>query len=256
MRWPGRLTLFVLTALASSAAGAQGRSPVPSLATDPVTVVLTEARDGAVTVEGRIVVAVRRSTAWSTLTDYEHMPEFISAMRSSKVLSRRDCRVVVAQESVGRVLFVRRNVHVTLEVEEQPQSTISFEDVSHETFEVYRGSWTVEDAGAETVVVYRVSAKPALSVPGVLLRGAYRRTVRELLEELRLRMMSEGNAQVGGDVRKSSSSSTGQRDPFVRRLAYRPPSSSFNRLRSTGSVSRSSARRAQRSISAAAPSST
>ncbi|MEO8274855.1 MAG: SRPBCC family protein [Thermoanaerobaculia bacterium] len=199
-----RSVLVFLALFASSIA--EAATPLPEVSIeDPVAVALDEAPDGSIEVEGRFAVAATQATAWRVLTDYEHMPEFISAMRVSHVRSRIEHQVTVEQESVGRLLFVSRTVRVVLDVHEVPDVEIRFEDTAHGSFESYRGSWTLENSPDATRIVYRLTARTKTSVPAFLLRNAYRRMVRELLEELRVRVSEE--------ARRESNSAAPSRSP-------------------------------------------
>ena len=155
-----------------------------------IVVSLQDGKDGAMLLEGKFAVAVPGETAWSVLTDYEHMPEFVSAMRSSHVQSRQDGVLMVEQESVGRVLFFHRTIRVLLKVREEPLQSIAFEDSSKESFQHYEGSWQIKQALGSTVVTYRLNAKADFAAPGFMMRGAYRKIVGELLEQLRAEMNS------------------------------------------------------------------
>ncbi|MEO8504166.1 MAG: SRPBCC family protein [Acidobacteriota bacterium] len=169
--------------------------PVPPDARSSIVVSLQEGKDGAMQLEGSFAVGVPSATVWSVLTDYEHMPEFVSAMHSSHVQSQHDGILMVEQESVGRVMFFHRTVRVLLKVREEPLRSIVFEDASKESFERYEGSWRIKQALGSTVVTYRLTAKPDFAAPGFLMRSAYRKMVGELLEQLRAEMNSRSAPQ-------------------------------------------------------------
>lgn len=135
-------------------------------------------------VEGRFRVAAPHSVVWAVLTDYDGIHRFVSSMRESRVTARRDDEVMVEQVAVGRLLLFKRQLRATLRVHEEAPGCIRFEDVLHKDFERYQGEWRIEDHGPEVEVTYRLSARPAGSIPDFLARGMFARTVRQLLNEL------------------------------------------------------------------------
>jgi len=56
-------------------------------------------RDDALEVVCRATVDAPLAIVWQTLTDYEHLPEFIPGMRSSRVVERRGAEVVVDERA-------------------------------------------------------------------------------------------------------------------------------------------------------------
>jgi ribosome-associated toxin RatA of RatAB toxin-antitoxin module len=139
-------------------------------------------------IEGRCRILASSREAWSVLTDYDGIDRFVSSMRESRIAERRDGEILVDQEAVGGMLFFRRRIHVRLRVHEEPPGRIRFEDVLRRDFTSYQGEWRVEERGDGVEITYRVSARPAFSIPDFLARGAFRRTVRELLSEVRVEM--------------------------------------------------------------------
>jgi len=137
-------------------------------------------------VEGRCVVEAPAAVAWEVLTDYDGIDGFVSSMKESRVAGRGDHHVLVEQVAVGRLFLFSRRFRTTLFVEETPPTRITFEDVSGRDFESYRGEWRIEDAAGRVTIVYQVGAKPSSSVPDFMARGAFRRTVRELISQVRI----------------------------------------------------------------------
>jgi hypothetical protein len=142
------------------------------------------------TVEGEFRASVSPERAWQVLTDYSGIPNFVSSMKSSKVLERTGSRVLVEQRASGGFLFFRRRVSVTLDVRELRPHTITFEDVSHDDFDRYAGSWTIESSTSGVLVRYRLRARPRRG-PAPFMGRAMRRGAEELLEQVRAEMLHE-----------------------------------------------------------------
>ena len=82
--------------------------------------VQAQRRGDVVGVRARAEIQAPRELVWSTLTDYERMPEFIPGMKSSRVLSRDGPRVTVAQSGEARFLFFSTPLDIVVESDETP----------------------------------------------------------------------------------------------------------------------------------------
>ena len=151
---------------------------------DDVVVRVSQGPQG-IEVEGRCFVDAPATAAWSVLTDYDGIGKFVSSIRESRVSRDGDGHILVDQVAVGHVFLFSRQFRVTLRVDEEPLGRIRFEDILKHDFVSYRGEWQIEGSGSRIELVYRVSAQPAFSVPGFIARGLFKRTVRELLGQVR-----------------------------------------------------------------------
>jgi hypothetical protein len=182
------LTYLVLAWLPAAAAAASERR-VPADSRSPVAVSIADSAGGVVRLVGRFTTPASAAVAWGVLTDYDHIQDFVSSMRSSRVKCRGNGYLLVEQESTGRALFVTRTLHLLLEVREEPRRSIAFEDVSRTSFERYQGSWSLAEVpGGGVEVTYRLTVKGGSMAPGFVMRGASRKMVAELLDQVRTRM--------------------------------------------------------------------
>lgn len=147
---------------------------------------------GVYLLEGSFVTAAPTATAWNVLTDYNGIPAFVSSMKSSRVLQYRADSILLQQESVGGLFFLKKTVDVLLEVREEPLRRIEFKDISKTSFESYEGSWELQDAKGGVLVRYRLQAKNGFAVPGFVMRGASRKGVEKLLDEVKTEMERRG----------------------------------------------------------------
>lgn len=92
--------------------------------------------------------------------------------------------MLVEQVAVGRLFLFSKKMRVLLRVREEPPGHIEFEDVLHRDFATYRGEWNVEQLGPDVEIVYRVLARPAFRMPDAVMKGVFRRTVRDLVSEV------------------------------------------------------------------------
>lgn len=96
------LRALLLALWTATAGGADGLS------------VETTRRGTAVEVRAYALIKAEHGTVWSTLTDYDHLSEFVPGMRSSRVLERRGNTWVVEQRGETRFLFFAHPVEVTV----------------------------------------------------------------------------------------------------------------------------------------------
>ena len=86
---------------------------------------VTVERDGdTFYVNGRASVAVDPRVAWDTLTDYEHMREFLPHIERSKVIARNGTRLTVEHVGQFPLFFFDVPVRVRLAVTQQPYERI------------------------------------------------------------------------------------------------------------------------------------
>jgi ribosome-associated toxin RatA of RatAB toxin-antitoxin module len=123
------------------------------------------------------------------LTDYDNIPHFMPDVRSSRVLERREGAVRVEQEAVSRFLLFSKRIHLVLDIEEGAD-VIRFRDRCNDSFESYEGSWTIKALPGGTEVTYELSARPAFSVPGVVIRKLLNRDATVMIGRLRKEIAS------------------------------------------------------------------
>lgn len=140
-------------------------------------------------VRGEFSVPVANHIAWHVLSDYEHIPSFVSSMKSSVVQSREGSRLRLRQRATAGAFLVRRTVEVDLEVTEEPGRRIAFHDVDGRDFRLYSGAWTIAPSPSGSVVSYVLVARPRAALPGFVGRNVMGSSARRLLEEVRDEMM-------------------------------------------------------------------
>ncbi|MEX2240642.1 MAG: SRPBCC family protein [Burkholderiales bacterium] len=84
----------------------------------------TMRRGSAVEVRAYALIEAEYGTVWSTLTDYEHLSEFVPGMSSSRVLEHRGNTWIVEQRGVTRFLFFSHPVEVTVIATARPPQAL------------------------------------------------------------------------------------------------------------------------------------
>jgi ribosome-associated toxin RatA of RatAB toxin-antitoxin module len=109
------------------------------------------------------------SVIWTTLTDYERLPEFIPGLRRSKVTGRRGGTVTVEQSGEARFLIFTFPIDVTLEAVEKPPSSIQVRAIAG-NLRHFVGGYKVEPdtSGAGMVLRWEGTIIPDVSLPPLI----------------------------------------------------------------------------------------
>ena len=185
MRASGRSSLLLILALLGAAAAARAATEV-SVRRRP---------DKIYEVAGHFAVQASTTAVWGVLTDYDHIPAFVSSMRSSKVReTRADGSLLVEQRAVGDMFFLSKSMDVLLEVRRSPDA-LRFEDVGRSDFRSYAGGWDVAATPEGADVGYRLLARPDFSAPSFFMGKAMKKNVRQLLDQVRVEILRRGSAR-------------------------------------------------------------
>ncbi|MBA0683234.1 hypothetical protein Goari_024906 [Gossypium aridum] len=96
---------------------------------------------------------------WNVLTAYESLPEIVPNLAISKVLSRENNKVRILQEGCKGLLYMVLHARVVLDLHEQLEKEISFEQVEGD-FDSFQGRWLLDQLGSHhTLLKYSVESK-------------------------------------------------------------------------------------------------
>jgi ribosome-associated toxin RatA of RatAB toxin-antitoxin module len=141
--------------------------------------------DKAYEVSGLFTVNASTTIVWSVLTDYEHIPDFVSSMRSSRVRERRgDGSLLIEQKLVGGAFLLSRTMRVLIEVRRSPDR-LRFTDIGHKDFRVYDGDWEVRQTSEGASVAYHLLFQPRAAAPSFIMGRAMKRGAQNLLDQVR-----------------------------------------------------------------------
>lgn len=173
-----RLLLCLLLGGALSALPAMAQSGAPA-----VTVKRSHIDAGRVfEVAASGTVQAPPDVVWKILTSYEHMPEFVPDMHISRVLSRSGNDVVVEQFGVARFLFIRRPIHLVVQVTEQPMSSVDISLIDGD-MKYYTCRWEftpIAETGG-THIAYTGKMVPKFYVPGMLGENIIRADIARMM---------------------------------------------------------------------------
>ena len=134
------------------------------------------------------------STAIAALTDYENIPRFMPAVKTSRIVERGDGYFLVEQEAQASFMMFSKRIHLALDVREEP-GIIRFTDRCGKSFARYDGTWTVSEAEGRTSIVYRLTAKPSFEVPGFLLKRLLKRDAAQMIGNLQAEIAARAARQ-------------------------------------------------------------
>lgn len=148
-------------------------------------ILLTRHPDKTYEVTGLFTVDASTTVVWDVLSDYDHIPSFVSSMRSSRIRETRgDGTVLVEQKAVGDMFFLTKTMRILLEVRRTP-GRIDFTDVAGGDFTRYDGDWEARRTPEGVGVSYHLLARPDFSAPSFLMGRAMKRGARRLLDQVR-----------------------------------------------------------------------
>lgn len=139
--------------------------PVVAHATE-IDVVTTRLGD-SFEIEATAEINAELTDAWTVLTDYERLVQFIPGMLESRVVSRDGLRVVVDQRGEAGLLFLTFPMHVRLMIEEQPYERIMSTAIAG-NFKELTGVYHLQSHGAGLTLRYSGKFTPDFGFPPLL----------------------------------------------------------------------------------------
>lgn len=127
----------------------------------------TTRRDDALEVACRAILDAPYDLVWETLTDYEHLAEFIPGMRRSRVTERRGALVIVEQSGEAGFLFFSFPIEATLASTERPPHALEVRLLKG-TLKRLEGAYRIEPQAGGRILLTWSGTIEALSMPPLL----------------------------------------------------------------------------------------
>jgi hypothetical protein len=145
-------------------------------------------------------VAAEPRQAWDVLTDFDHMADYLSALKSSRVTSRKGLALEVAQSGEARRGFLHFSFETVRSVELVPQREVRSRLIRGSSFKSYEFVTRIVPSGAgATTVVHHGEYEPTTWVPPVigpaLIEAETRKQYTELLAEMLRRQAAKTAAK-------------------------------------------------------------
>ena len=161
-------------------------------------------RGSAVEIEARATLRAPYALIWQTLTDYDHLSDFIPGMLKSQVIDRRGNATIIEQSGNATILFFNYPIDVVIESLETPPAFIGVR-VLRGNLKQLEGGYRLEkiaDTHDEFVLRWSGLIEPSFPVPTFIsmpllranIRDQFRGMVREI--ERREALRTENRARV------------------------------------------------------------
>ncbi len=135
---------------------------------------------------GDFTIDADPAVIWEVLTDYAHIQNFVADFQL-KVLKQEENYFLLQQTLGEGFLFIRFDVHATLEVHEQPWESIFVEDVSHKEFARFQNVWALQPdaSGAGTKVTFMMDTVRNKHTPWYITPDVFRLGLKNFLKQYR-----------------------------------------------------------------------
>jgi ribosome-associated toxin RatA of RatAB toxin-antitoxin module len=137
---------------------------------------------------------------WQTLTDYDHLAEFIPGMRMSRVLQRHGPTVIVEQVGEARFLIFHYPIDVVVQSDEHYPATIAVHVLSGNLRRLagaYRIE-TVPDSREQFVLRWQGIIEPDIPLPLFITAPGLRETVADQFVGMVREIERRGSAEASG----------------------------------------------------------
>ena len=134
----------------------------------------------AVQVNVRATIKAPIRVIWNTLTDYDHMADFIPGMEKSRLLERNGNRAVVEQSGYAHLWFLRFPIDATVEVNEQAPTSIRTR-LMNGNLKRLEGTYEIEKIadGESYLLRWSGTIEPEANIPTFLAASLMRKNIAE-----------------------------------------------------------------------------
>jgi len=157
----------------------------------------------AVAISARATIKAPYALIWQTLTDYDHLSEFIPGMVKSHVIERRGDAAIVEETGKAGFLFFTYSIEVVVESLEEPPAFIGIH-VLKGNLKQLDGGYRIEKTGYkddEFVLRWSGIIEPSISLPLFitvpLMRANISDQFRGMVKEIERRETSRTVKQAG-----------------------------------------------------------
>jgi ribosome-associated toxin RatA of RatAB toxin-antitoxin module len=143
-----------------------------------VSVVATPQPEG-VQVTARALVRAPTELIWQTLTDYDHLSEFVPGMVSSRVVSRQGSQLIIEQKGGAHLWFFSYPIRVTVASTEHPYEGIDVRLLQGNLRRLEGGYRIEPQPDGSTEITWSGTIEPDSPVPAFIRNAILRRTISE-----------------------------------------------------------------------------
>jgi len=146
------------------------------------------------------LVQATPDTVWSVLTNYEQFPEFLPSVVASRVLERRDNRVLVERKDRRKIGFMPIRVKIVTEnIENSRDRVIDYRMVDG-TLDEMTGTWELtsvpsDDGAEQTLLAQKITARASMGPLQPYFYDVFESGLKEMTTDLRAEMQRQHGAQ-------------------------------------------------------------
>ncbi|MFN3593366.1 MAG: SRPBCC family protein [Thiobacillaceae bacterium] len=148
--------------------------------------------------EFRVPVDVR--TAWSVLTDFTHMPEFLPGLKESLVLAQNGQRLTVQQKGESTVGLFPMEYESLRAIELKPYQSIRSRTLKGSMGSVEGVTRLMPEGQGVTLVVYSAQVQPDSSLAALVPSRYLREELMTQFQAMRAEMLRRARLQLGKSV--------------------------------------------------------
>ena len=186
--WHAALTSVAVLVLAVQARGAQDVG------------VDAQLRGNALAITTHATIRAPLPVIWQTLTDYDHLAEFIPGMRMSRVLQRRGATVIVEQIGEAKFLIFHYPIDVVVQSDEHYPATIAVHVLSGNLRRL-AGAYRIETVPGTRerfVLHWQGIIEPDIPLPLFITAPGLRETVADQFAGMVREIERRGSAEASG----------------------------------------------------------
>ena len=186
--WHAALTSVAVLVLAVQARGAQDVG------------VDAQLRGNALAITTHATIRAPLPVIWQTLTDYDHLAEFIPGMRMSRVVQRHGATVIVEQVGEAKFLIFHYPIDVVVQSDEHYPATIAVHVLSGNLRRL-AGAYRIETVPGtreQFVLRWQGVIEPDIPLPLFITAPGLRETVADQFAGMVREIERRGSAEASG----------------------------------------------------------
>lgn len=150
-----------------------------------------------VIVDLSLVIPATRQQVWAVLTDFDHMVDFISNLKESRVISTSADTTKVFQRGSAKYGPIKFPFESTREMQLTPFDKIQSHMISGNMRKM-EGTTQLVDEGAQTRIIYHTDSIPGVWIPPVIGKSFIEHEIREQFREMRNEIIKRKHAPSQG----------------------------------------------------------
>lgn len=137
-----------------------------------------------VTIDLSLVVPATRQQVWAVLTDFEHMPSFVSNLKESKVIGTSGSVLKIYQRGSASYSLINFPFDSTREIQLTPLDKIQSHLISGNMLKM-EGTTRLVEKGGNTMIIYHADAIPGHWLPPIAGRSFIEHETRAQFIQMR-----------------------------------------------------------------------